>query len=179
MTEKSTTQTTETKPTFGALMKSILYKIGSFFIRYPLAIAGTVLIVAVMIVALFFRQKIQIGGILGWLWNRKTHNPDVVVTTPPPGRVDPSTGEVIQPGQSDAGGWVQAPVVVQIKPPSVFSDPNTITITPPGEPEVTIKLPTGVKNKDVRQIVRVSPTAFEVHNHDKPSVDTKKLLKDL
>ena len=172
------TPTSETKPTFKIWLKNFTYKIGNFLIRYPLATAATVLLVVGAVMMAVLGRQFQIGGLLGWLWNRKTHDPDAVVTTPPPDRINPETGAVIQPGESDDKGWVQTPVVVPIKPPSVLSDPNTITVTPPGKPDVTIKLPTGVENKDVKQVVMIAPNVFEVANKDK-GVDTKKILKDL
>jgi hypothetical protein len=178
MADQPITTVQETKPTFGAWLKSFAYKIGNFFIKYPFVIAATVLLVVGAALAMAFGQKIQIGGLLGWLWNRKTHDPDAIVTTPPPDRKDPTTGQVIQPGQADSVGFVQAPVVVQIKPPSILSDPTTIKVTPPGKPDVVIKLPTGVKNKDVKQVVMVAPNTFEVANHDK-GVDVGKILKGL
>lgn len=172
------TKVTETKPTFKVWLKTLLYKIGNFFIRYPLASAATILLLIGAGFMLAFGQKIQIGGILGWLWNRKTHDPDAVVVTPPKDRVDPTTGKIIQPGESDKDGWVQTPVVVPIKPPSVFSDPTTIKITPPGQKDITIKLPTGVKNKDIKEVVLVAPKTFQVSNKDK-GVDAAKILEGL
>jgi hypothetical protein len=175
--DQPTTQTEETKPTFGAWLKSLLYKVGNLFIRYPMATAATVLLVVGAGFMMAFGQKVQIGGLLGWLWNRNSHDPNAIVTTPPPDRKD-SSGQIIQPGQSDSSGWVQTPVVVPIKPPSILSDPTTIKVTPPGKPDVIIKLPTGVKNKDVKQVVMVAPNVYQVHNHDK-GVDAEKILKDL
>ena len=172
------TKTSESKPTFMAWLKSLVYRIGNLLIRYPLATAATVLLVVGAGAMMFLGKKVQIGGLLGWLWNKNTHDPNAIVTTPPPERKDPETGQIIQPGKSDDKGWVQAPVVVPIKPPSILSDPNTVTVVQPGKPDVTIKLPTGVKNKDVKQIVLIAPSTYEVTNHDK-GVDTKKILKDL
>lgn len=168
-----------TKPTFGAWLKSLLYGIGNFFIRYPLATAATVLLVVGAVVMMCFGQRLQIGGILGRLWDRKpSHDPNAVVTTPPPDRRDPATGQVIQPGQPDPNGFVQAPVVVEIKPPGILSDPTTLVVTPPGKPDVTIKLPTGVKNTDVKQVIMVAPNVYQVSNND-GGVDAGKLLEDI
>jgi hypothetical protein len=173
------TPVAQTKPTLVAWLKSTLYSVGNFFIRYPLATAGTILLVAFAVFMGVFGQKIQIGGILGQLWG-KVHPkdmPNAPVVTPPPGRVD-DKGQVIAPGQSDDKGFVQAPVVLPIKDPGILSDPTTITVTHPDGKDVTIPLPTGVKNSDVKQVVLVSPNVYQISNND-TGVDASKILEDL
>lgn len=172
------TSVTTTRPTFGAWIKSFAYSVGNFMIRYPLAIAGTILVVAGAVAMLIFGQKIQIGGVLGWLWGHVTHNPDMTVTTPPPARIDPATGKVIEPGQADPNGFTQAQVVVPISNPTIFSDPTTVTVTPPNSAPVTLKLPTGLTSADVKTVIQISPTEFQVANHDS-GVDAGSILKDI
>ena len=174
-----TTAVVETKPTLGAWLKALLYRIGNFFIRYPLATVATILIVVAAIVMTVFGQDIQIGGLLGKLWG-KIHPgdlPNAPVVTVVPGRVD-NTGKVIEPGKSDDKGFTQAPVVLPIKDPSLFSDPTTVTVTHPDGHDVIIPLPTGVKNSDVKEVVLVSPNVYQIANNDK-GVDAGKILEDL
>jgi len=173
------TQVTQTKPTLGAWFKSTLYSIGNLFVRYPLAMAVTILLVIGAGFLALSGKNIQIGGILGTLWG-KTHPrdlPNAPVVTPPPARVD-DKGQIIPPGQSDDKGFVQAPIVLPIKSPGLLSDPTTITVVHPDGKEVTIPLPTGVKNSDVQQIVLVSPNVYQIKNNDS-GVDAGSLLEDL
>lgn len=171
------TAVTETKPTFGAWLKAFLYRVGNFFIRYPLATAATVLLVVGAVLLAAFGQKIQIGGLLGKLWGKKEQDGEKPVVTPPPDRVD-DQGKPIEPGKSDDGGWVQAPVVLPIKPPSILSDPNKVVVVEPGGKEVEIPLPKGVKNTDIKEVILIAPNVYQVANNDK-GVDAGKLLEDL
>ena len=174
------TQITQTKPTFGAWLSAMLYSVGNFFIRYPLATAATLLVVAGAVFLMCFGQKVQVGGVLGWLWGRvhPRNQPNApAVVTPPPGRVD-DKGQVIPPGQSDDKGYVQVPVVLPIKDPGLLSDPTTLVVVHPDGQEVTIPLPTGVKNKDVKEVVLVAPNVYQISNNDK-GVDAGKILEDL
>jgi len=171
------TKSAETKPTFGAWLKSLIYSIGNFLIRYPLATAATIFLIVAAILLAIFGQKFQIGGLLGKLWGKKPSTDPNIRVIPPPGRVD-DKGQPIAPGTPDKEGYTQAAVVVPIKDPGIFSDPNTIVIQHPDKGEVTIPLPTGVKNSDVQQIIEVAPNVYQIANNDK-GADTDQLLKDL
>lgn len=171
-----TTQVAETKPTFGAWLKALLWRVGNLFIRYPLAMAATVLIIVGGVLLAVFGRNVQLGGLLGKLWGHKTETEPDAVLHPPPGRVD-DKGQPIQPGQPDDKGFVQ-PVVLPVKPPNVFTDPDTVTVVKPDGKEVVLQLPTGVKNSDVQQVVMVSPNVYQVANNDK-GVDAGKLLEEL
>lgn len=171
------TSTTETRPTLKAWAKSFFYSIGNFFIRYPLATALTLLLVIGAIILAGFGHQVQLGGILGKLWGKKDDGGDKPIVTPPLNRVD-GNGQPIEPGQSDDKGWVQAPTVLPIKPPSILSDPNAVVVVNPDGRETKIPLPKGVQNTDVKEVVLVSPNVYQVANHDK-GVDAKKLLEDL
>jgi len=163
------------KPTFWGYVKAFFTRVGQLCIRYPLATAATVLIVAFALAVAVFGWKIQLGGLLGKLWGKKD-SPDDPVLRPPPGRVDQS-GKPIEPGQPDPGGFVQ-PVAVIIKDPGMFSDPGKVTVVTPEGKEVDVKLPTGVKAADVKQVVMVAPNVYQVANNDK-GTDAGKLLEDL
>ena len=171
------TQPEQTKPTFSAWLKSALYSIGNFCIRYPLAIAATVLLVVGAVIAAAFGQKIQIGGLLGRLWGKAADSENQPIVLPPPNRVD-DKGKVIEPGESDNKGWVQSPTVLPIKPPTILSDPNKVVVVEPTGKEVEIPLPTGVKNSDVKEVVMIAPNVYQVANHD-TGVDAGKILEKL
>lgn len=173
------TEVTEPRPTAGAWLKSFFYKLGNVMIRWPLATALTVVVVAVAVLCVVFKIDVQVGGLLGRLWGKKPGPEDggPVLLPPPPGRVDDS-GNPIQPGQPDDKGYVQLPAVLPIEPPHVFSDPSTVTVVDGGK-KVVLPLPEGVKNGDVKGVTVVSPNVYQVANNDRPSVDTGKLLEEL
>jgi len=160
-------------------MEKILSWLQSFYktvLRYPVAIIGTVLLVAFAVLAVALGQKVQIGGLLESLWGKKTPDVDVRVL-PPPGRVD-EEGKVIIPGQSDTGGWVQAPADLPIVKPGMFSNPNEVKVVHPTKGEIALPLPKGVKNTDVEEVIEVGVDVYEVKNLDR-GVDTESLRKKL
>ncbi len=173
------TEVEETKPTFKAMVKSIAYKIGNFFIRYPFAIAATVFLLIGGIFLAAFGQKVQLGGILAKLWGKTDPRdlPDAPTVIPPKERVD-DQGKTIEPGQSDDLGYVQVPVVLPIKEPGLFSDPDSVVVVTPEGKDISIPLPTGVKNKDVKEVILVSPNVYEIANNDR-GVDAGTLLEEL
>jgi hypothetical protein len=168
--------TEDPRPTLWGYIKSFFLRVGQLCIRYPLATAATLILICLAISMAIFGKQFQIGGILGRLWGKK-ESPDDPILHPPSGRVDPSTGKVIEPGQPDPGGFVQ-PMPVVIKDPGILSDPNKITVIDPSGKSVDVKLPTGVKNEDVKQVIMVAPNVFQIANHDS-GVDAGKLLEDL
>jgi hypothetical protein len=67
-------------------------------------------------------------------------------------------------------------VVVPIKNPGMFSNPDTVVFTPPGETKpVEVQLPDGVKAKDVDTVVVVKPEKFVVTVKDKSGIPAKKV----
>lgn len=181
------TEVQETKPTFVAYVKSFFRSVGNFFfrsvgnffIKYPLTIAATLLLIVVASVMAIFGQSIQIGNLLSKLWGKAQPRelPDSPVVTPPPGRVD-ENGKPIEPGKSDDKGYVQTPVLLPIKDPGVFSDPTTVVVVTPEGKDVTIPLPTGVKNRDVKEVIMVAPNVYQIANKD-TGVDAGKILEDI
>lgn len=144
-------------------LKAVLRGIATLFLRYPLALAATVALVAMAAFCLAGGKTLQIGGLLQKIWGVKV--PGTSPATVAPGRTG-EDGKPIDPGQSDDKGYVQAPVSTQIVEPGIFSDPNTVTVVHPEKGQVTVALPTGVKNKDVKEVVEVSPDVYEVRNRD-------------
>lgn len=152
-------------------------RIWTFTLKYPFAVIGTVLLVALAVFLAVFGHKMQIGGLLGLLWGKKDETDPNVRVLPPPDRVD-KDGKPIPAGESDDGGWTQAPINMPIAEPGIFSDPKVIVIDHPEKGEMKIPLPEGVKSEDVKQVVEVSPNVYQVRNNDK-GVDAGKLLEDL
>jgi hypothetical protein len=163
---------------FWTYLKSLGRRLFQLAIRYPLATAATVFVViGAVLLMIFGKREIQIGGILGKLWGKKPIESRVI---PPEERTNPD-GTPILPGQSDKEGFVQALPTTTIKKPGLFSDPKIVIIESGGK-EVKIPLPTGVKNKDVAEVTIIKPDVVEVKSLDKgvsttQLVELKNLLK--
>ena len=135
-----------------------------------------VIVVAILLVSMGYKE-LQIGGILGKLLGRK--NPDNPTPIDLSNSIDKdrvgSTGELIQPGNPDEKGQTQV-VVVPIQEPGLFSNPDTVKFTPPGEKKpVEVQLPTGVKNKDVEQVVIVKPSTPVVVVKDTSKITAQRI----
>jgi hypothetical protein len=138
-------------------------------------VALLVVIGAVLLV-MFGVKGLQIGGLLGKLLGKKpeTSDPIAVANSIPEERVD-AQGKLIPVGVPDSKGFVQAPVVA-IEPPGLFSNPDTIKFTPPGESKaVEVKLPTGVRANDVEKVVIVQPEKFVVTVKDSSRVSAEQI----
>jgi len=151
-------------------LKALGRRLYQLLVRYPIAIPATIALVVAAVFLACFGQKFQIGGLLGKLWGKKPAvTPDVRATVVKD-RVD-TNGKPVAPGQSDDKGYTQTPVSTEIKQPGIFSNPDTVIVVHPDKGEVVIPLPTGVKNKDVKEVVEVQPNVYEIKNNDK-GVDT-------
>lgn len=121
-------------------------------------------------------KNVQIGGLIGALFGKKgpEHEALGAANSIPAGRVD-QAGKLIPIGQADSKGMTQA-AVVAIDKPGLFSNPDTVTFTPPGaEKPVEVKLPDGVKADDVEHVVVVQPGKFVVTVKDSSGVTAKKV----
>lgn len=171
-----------------AKIPSVWDRVKSVFLwvwKKILAPGVALVVVAFGVVFLSMGAKdLQIGGLLkkllsGWL---KNGPPDPTKTVPssilvanqiPAGRVD-SNGKLIPQGTPDSNGITQAVVVPIQTPGGLFSNPNTVTITPPGSPtSVQVTLPTGVKSKDVDKVVVVQPGHFVVTVKDTSGISAQ------
>jgi hypothetical protein len=114
-----------------------------------------------------YGRSFDIGGMLGKLWG-KSPTPGVRTAVV---AARSAHGKLLTPGSPDERGYVQAPVTTEILQPGAFSNPDTITVVHPDKGEITILLPTGVKNKDVQEVVEIEPGVYEIKNNDS-GVDT-------
>jgi hypothetical protein len=147
-------------------VKSFFKTLLTWFLRYPAAIVITVFVITITLILIVYGKKIQIGGLLGKIWGKDINKyKQIARETIPVNRVD-ENGKPIQPGQSDTGGYVQAPVSTDIKESGILSDPNIVEIIDPEKGEVAIILPTGVKNSDVKEIIIIKPSVYEVKRND-------------
>ena len=152
-------------------------KAAAAWVWAKLGVPGVALIivaVGLLLVALGWKE-LQIGGILGRLFGKKpAPGPVAVANTVPPGRVD-SKGNLIPVGQPDSTGQTQVPVV-PVHEPGFFSDPQTVKFTPPGaEKPVEVRLPDGVKNTDVKQVIVIQPETVVVTVKDNSGVTAEKV----
>jgi hypothetical protein len=141
--------------------------------------ALVVIVIAVVLVSMGFKE-LQIGGLLGKLLGKKGGtNPDAGKTVELANSVDPKRvdgdGNLIPIGTPDTQGMTQA-AVVPIKPPGLFSDPNKVVFTAPGDTKpTTVILPEGVKNNQVEQVVVVTPTVVAVTIKDSTQVSAARV----
>ena len=135
-------------------------------------VALVVVAIGFVLVAIGFKE-VQIGGLLAKLLGKKPAPGTVgVANTVPPGRVD-KDGNLIPVGQPDATGQTQVPVV-PVQEPGFFSDPKTVKFTPPGaEKPVEVRLPDGVTNKDVEQVIVIQPETVVVTVKDNSGVSAE------
>lgn len=163
---------------FWIYLKSLGHRLFKLAIQYPLATAASVFVViGAVLLMIFGKREIQIGGILGKLWGKKPIESRVI---PPEERKTPD-GTPILPGQSDKEGFVQALPTTTIKNPGLFSDPKIVVIQNAGK-EVKIPLPVGVRNKDVAEVTIIDTNVVEIKSNDKgikriELVNLKSLLK--
>lgn len=166
------------QPTFWATvwekLKAILH-----WMAIKLAAPGVALIVilvAVMLVSMGFKE-LQIGGLLAKLFGKKsdvTADPNVANTVLPT-RVD-KDGKLIPEGTPDSKGDVQAVVVPIEDNGGLFSNPDTVTVTPPGSDKpVVVQLPDGVKAKDVDKVIIITPTQMVVSVKDSSGIPAQKI----
>lgn len=158
-------------------LKALGRRLYQLLVRYPVAIPATIVLVIAAVFLACFGQKFQIGGLLGKLWGKQPAITPNVRATIVKDRVDAS-GDPIVPGKSDDKGFTQTPVSTEIKEPGIFSNPDTVTVVHPDKGEVVIPLPTGVKNKDVKEVIEIEPGVYEIKNNDK-GVDTDDIRDSL
>ena len=148
------------------------------WIAVKLLAPGAVLllvVIAIVLIAMGFKE-LQIGGLIAKLLGKPDpkHTAVDVANTVPPNRVD-KDGKLIPVGTPDSKGQTQA-VVVPIDTPGMFSNPDVVTFTPPGKfVPVEVKLPDGVKAKDVDQVIMVQPDKFVVTVKDSSGVTASKV----
>ena len=141
--------------------------------------ALVVVVVAIVLVALGVKN-VQVGGIIGKIFGKKGSGKKAidVANTIPEGRVD-DDGNLIPQGEPDKKGYTQAKVV-PIHNPGIFSNPDSVVFTPPGEAKpVEVELPKGIKAKDVDKVIVVKQDEFVVTVKDKSGVTAKEAVKEI
>lgn len=145
----------------------------AFFRKYVLAPLPILLLLAgAVVLTLLGVKNVQVGGLIGKLLGKDDGGSKKaidVANSIPKDRVD-AHGNLIPIGTPDSQGITQAKVV-PIKKPGIFDDPTEVRILDPEKKkEVKVKLPDGVKARDVDKVVIVSPEVTAVTVHSKSSV---------
>lgn len=144
--------------------------------KYLLAPLPALLLVAGAIVLVLLGVKnVKIGGLLAKLFGKPEGQKAIdVANSIPEDRVG-KDGKLIPPGTADSQGMTQA-VVVPVDTGGLFSDPNVVKVTPPGETKpIVVQLPEGVKSDDVHQVLVVRPDVVAVTVKDSSKVTAKKV----
>jgi hypothetical protein len=172
------TPTPAPEPTFWGTVWSKLKAILSWM-AIKLAAPGValvVIVVAVLLVSMGFKE-LQIGGLLAKLFGKTADvkaDPNVANTVPST-RVD-QNGNLIPQGTPDSTGQTQAVIVPIENTGGLFSNPDTVKVTPPGSDQpIVVQLPTGVKANDVDKIIIVSPTQVVVSVKDNSGIPAQKI----
>ncbi len=165
------------EPTFWQRVGGYLATAGKWALHYLLAPGVALLLVAGAILLVSMGAKdLQIGGLLAKLFGKKSDNQAIdVANTVPTDRIG-TDGKILPIGTPDSKGMTQAVVVPIENTGGLFSNPDTVTVTPPGtDTPIEVTLPDGVKASDVSQVVIVQPGKFVVTVKDSSGIPASRL----
>lgn len=158
-------------------MSEFFAKLWGYLKKFLLGPGGALIVVVVgILLAMVGVKNVQVGGILGKLLGKSKPKDKAIdkANSVSDDRVD-KDGKIIPKGVPDSKGITQA-TVVAIDEPGVFSNPDTVKFTPPGEEKpIEVELPDGVKNKDVEKVVVVKPKVYAVTVKDNSGVKAEKV----
>ena len=153
-----------------------------FLVQYPLAILAAFVVIVGGLVALRLgiTKDLNIGGILKWLFSKPgtKHSVVAAANTVPSKRVD-QNGDPIPVGTPDQNGWTQWEVKEFKTSANPLRDKSVIQTTAPSGETVEVKLPEGVKDTDVDQVIEVHPEVYVVKTKTESAVHAKDLLDRL
>lgn len=151
--------------------KALVTAMNNWMLRYPVALIISVLVILAMCVALMLGlgDSFNVGGIIGKLFGKEEDPKDriEVANEVPPERVN-EDGDKIELGEADDHGNVQREVEILDQSKNPFRDKTKIKIKTPDGGTRTMKLPTGVEDKDVDKVIEVKPEVFEVQVVKRP-----------
>lgn len=136
--------------------KSLLVKLWALVRKYVIApIPIILLIVGACLLVAVGAKNVQVGGLIGKLLGKKVTQKSVDVANSVPADRVREDGTLIHLGEPDSKGITQAHVV-PIEKPSIFSNPKTIKVIPPGSDKpIEVAVPDGVQAKDIEHVVVV------------------------
>jgi hypothetical protein len=159
------------QPTFWQSAWAWIKRVG---IAIAAPLPAILLVVGAVLLVALGAKNIQIGGLLAKLFGKEANGSKAidVANSIPKGRVD-KDGNLIPIGTPDSQGMTQAKVI-PIQDPGLFDDPTHVKIVPPGQTKpVVVKLPDGVRAKDVDKVIIVKPEVYAVTVRDSNSVSGK------
>lgn len=139
--------------------------VGNWVVRYPVALVISIGVLAVAVLLMMFGvgDAFNVGGILGKLFGKDDTDSTSRVklgNRVPKNRVD-ADGNRIDIGVVDPEGWKQAPVEVLDRSSNPFRDKTQIEVKS-SEGTKKLRLPTGVKDTDVAEVIEIQPKEFKV-----------------
>jgi hypothetical protein len=156
-----------------ACLRALVKRIGSFIMKYPVAILTLGVLGLVAVLAAMAGRSFPVGDIMQRLFGKGSPGKPSERNDVPDDRRD-NGGTPIQPGKSDKEGFTQSPAIDGIRDPGLFDDGKKVVLEEPGEKPVEVVLPTGVEDEDVLEVILVNPDGREVANHDS-GVDTTEM----
>ena len=154
-------------------VKDAFTKIWQYVVRYPMAIVGVtvffVLMVVLFIVLPGRAKRVNVGGVLGWLFGEKE-------TT---SRLPAEVQRPVPPGVPDKEGYVEHESKGYVKMETgPFRDKSKVIVVDQNGMEHPVKLPQGVQDVDVRRIVEVHADKVVVEVVERPAATvTDDMLK--
>lgn len=138
---------------------------GRWLLRYPIALVVSigVILFASTLMLLGVGDRFNLGGVLGWLFGHDdTDESDVKRSNKVPDERVDDAGNTIPKGEPDEDGWVQQDVDVVDHSHNPFRDKSKLEVIEPDGKTKKIRLPKGVKDTDVEQVIQIQPSEFEV-----------------
>ena len=147
-----------------------------WLLRYPVAFLASIGIAIIMIALIFLGKdsNFNAGGIISRLFGKEEKPPVDVANTVPASRVD-AGGNPIPVEEADEEGWVQQKVDILDTSNNPFRDKSKIILRDTQGNTTKVKLPTGIKDVDIKTVIEVEPGAFKVVLKEGP----KKTKEDL
>lgn len=135
-------------------------------LRYPLALLISIIVVAVAVLFLFFGvgDVFNVGGIIGKLFGKDDTDGESeieIANKVPPNRVD-KEGKPLPLEEKDEEGWAQQSVSVIDRSSNPFRDQTKVVVQTEEGVEKKLRLPIGVKDTDVKQVIEVKPKVYKV-----------------
>jgi hypothetical protein len=156
-------------------VKASFSRIGTYIVRYPLALLGTVLVVVVAVLFMFAGKgdAFNWGGLISRLFGRKKDQKSKVeiANEVPEDRTVPKEKE----GEK---GYKQKEVKTLNTSNNPLRDKKSVTVQDEDGKKKNIELPEGVEDKDVEKVYRSDPKTYKVKVKNKPEDKDLESLKD-
>jgi len=140
-----------------------------------------IIVIAIFgIAALMLGMDPNMGGLIGKLLGKKRQTIDPIATANmvPEGRRD-KDGNEIPLGIADDNGFTQWEVKKIDEPKGIFRDKSVVVVKDKEGKPKELRLPKGVKDTDVDQVIEVKPKEFVVKIKDNSKIKVGDLFDNL